>query len=453
MEPLGFLRKKMSDKKKTRLHILGGGPAGLAVGYFAQKKKINLEIYEASNKVGGNCKTIINKEYRFDTGAHRFHDKHDEITLELKDLMGDDLLKVSVPSKIFRAGNMINFPLNSLNLLKNLKFSTLLNVIYENILNSCRSFESPNNFKDLAQIRYGRTLSNLFLMNYTKKLWGKDPTKLETSISGDRLKNLDLVSFLKETIFKTSLNKHLDGSFYYPRYGFGTIFENIEEYIGSEKIKLQTPVKMLKHDGSKIKEIINGEEKVLDVDTVINSLPLNILINILNPAPPRKIIEAIDSLNYRNLRLCILFLDMPYFSENASIYFPEKKFPFTRIYEPKNRSKVMAPLDKTCIVIEIPYSNDDEIHLMSEIKLFNEISSMLIDSRLLKNNNIIGHTFFNIDYAYPVMEVGTKNKLIPVFNYLNKFKNLYNIGRGAEFKYIHTHDIFKKASLIIDEIS
>ena len=97
----------------------------------------------------------------------------------------------------------------------------------------------------------------------------------------------------------------------------------------------------------------------------------------------------------------------------------------------------MAPLDKTCIVIEIPYSNDDEIHLMSEIKLFNEISSMLIDSRLLKNNNIIGHTFFNIDYAYPIMEVGTKNKLIPVFNYLNKFQNLYNIGRGAEFKYIH----------------
>ncbi len=443
----------MIDKENTKLHILGGGPAGLAVGYFAKKKNIDLEIFEASDQIGGNCKTIEQGEYRFDTGAHRFHDKHDKITAEMKGLMGEDFLKVSVPSKIFKNQALINFPLNSLNLLKNLKFSVLFNIVYQNIVNQFGNFDNPNNFQELANIRYGKTLSNLFLLNYTKKLWGQDPIKLATSISGDRLKNLDLITFFKEIFFNSNSNEHLDGSFYYPRYGFGTIFDQMKEYIGPKNIKLNSPVNRLVHDGKKIKEIVYKKGRVVDVSKVINSLPLNILINIFDPSPPREIIEIVESINFRNLRLCIIYLDMPYFTENASIYFPEKIFPFTRIYEPKNRSKLMAPLDKTCIVIEIPYSNNDEIHLKSENKLFQEISSSLIKSRLIEKNNIIDHSFFSIDYAYPVLEIDTENKLIPVFNYLNRFNNMYHIGRGAEFKYLHTHDIIHKSSLLIDKIS
>ena len=441
----------MSDKKNIKLHILGGGPAGLAAGYFAKKKKIELKIFEASNQTGGNCKTIKYGEYRFDTGAHRFHDKNDEVTSEIKSLVGEDFLKVAVPSKIFKNRTLIDFPLNSLNLCKNLEFSTLSNIVYENIVNRFRNFDSPNNFKELANIRYGKTLSNLFLLNYTKKLWGQDPTKLATSISGNRLKNLDLSTFLKEIFFNS--NEHLDGSFYYPKYGFGTIFDQMKEYIGSENVKLNAPVNRLTHDGKEIKEIVYRKEKVSKVNKVINSLPINILINILDPLPPKEIIEIVDSINYRNLRLCIIYLDVPYFSKNASIYFPEKIFPFTRIYEPKNRSRMMAPLDKTCIVVEIPYSNNDETHLKSNNKLFQDISSSLISSRLIKKNNIIDHTFFTIDYAYPVLELDTEDKLIPVFNYLSKFNNIYHIGRGAEFKYIHTHEIIHQSSLLIDKIS
>ena len=106
----------MPSKQKLKLHILGGGPAGLAAGYFAKKKNIDLEIFEASDMVGGNCKTIERGEYRFDTGAHRFHDKNNKVTAELKALMGKDFLNVSAPSKIFKNGALINFPLNSFNL-------------------------------------------------------------------------------------------------------------------------------------------------------------------------------------------------------------------------------------------------------------------------------------------------------------------------------------------------
>ena len=59
-----------------KVHILGGGPAGLAVAYFAKIKKIPFSIYESKNSVGGNCRTLVFDDCNFDTGAHRFHNKN-----------------------------------------------------------------------------------------------------------------------------------------------------------------------------------------------------------------------------------------------------------------------------------------------------------------------------------------------------------------------------------------
>ena len=80
----------MAFNNNIKLHILGAGPAGLAAGYFAKKEGIPFHIFEASGVYGGNCRTIVEGDYRFDTGAHRFHDKNQEITNEIKSLMRID---------------------------------------------------------------------------------------------------------------------------------------------------------------------------------------------------------------------------------------------------------------------------------------------------------------------------------------------------------------------------
>ena len=98
----------MNNKKK--IDIIGGGPAGLSVGYYARKIGMNVTIYESTSLIGGNCKTIIDGEFRYDTGAHRLHDKDSTVTNEIKSLLGDSLLKVSSPSKIYFEGRFFNFP-------------------------------------------------------------------------------------------------------------------------------------------------------------------------------------------------------------------------------------------------------------------------------------------------------------------------------------------------------
>ena len=61
-------------KDINKIHIIGGGPAGLGIGYYANKQNIDVSIFEASESIGGNCKTLIDGDFRYDTGAHRFHD-------------------------------------------------------------------------------------------------------------------------------------------------------------------------------------------------------------------------------------------------------------------------------------------------------------------------------------------------------------------------------------------
>ena len=60
----------------SQIDVLGAGPAGLGVGYYAKKYGIPISIFELSTGVGGNSRTITNGQFRYDTGAHRLHNKH-----------------------------------------------------------------------------------------------------------------------------------------------------------------------------------------------------------------------------------------------------------------------------------------------------------------------------------------------------------------------------------------
>ena len=112
----------------------------------------------------------------------------------------------------------------------------------------------------------------------------------------------------------------------------------------------------------------------------------------------------------------------------------------------------MAPNDKTCIVIEIPYDQDSELFSKSNKELFENISDILINNKLIKRKQIIDHKLIEAKYAYPILEIGLKYSLQNIFSYLNNFENMHIVGRNAQFKYIHTHDIFMQANSIINKL-
>ena len=94
-------------KKTANITILGGGPAGLAVGYYARKNSLDFTIYEANNHIGGNCITFRHGDFLFDSGAHRLHDKDVEITEEIKSLWQS--IRTALNNGILREGASVNW--------------------------------------------------------------------------------------------------------------------------------------------------------------------------------------------------------------------------------------------------------------------------------------------------------------------------------------------------------
>lgn len=444
----------MKSRKEIFFNIFGAGPTGLSLGYYAKKHNMKFRIYEKSNAVGGNCKTIKKGDFKFDTGAHRLHDKHNEVIILINKLLKNTLLKVNAPSQIYHEGLMINFPIEISDVIQKIGYQDLKSILKELFISSFKKKQIPNDFKQLAFSNYGETVSRLFLINYTEKLWGENAHNLSVKISGGRLRSHSISNLIKRILFKKSIDqKHLDGEFYYPKNGFGEIFESLKNQIGAKNINLNSPIEKIDHENFYITKFNNQNCTDPNINIFLNTLPLKVFIKCLNPAPPEKVLNSLNGIMFRDLKVCVMFLNIPRFSKNASIYYPNSKFPFTRIYEPKNRSESLAPEDKTCIVIEVPCTRNDDIYYMSDRDFFNKIFNCLLEHKLLSQNNLIDYTVIKMDNAYPIIKVGTEERLKPVFKYLGKIKNLYSLGRNADFKYMHTHEIFRRSKKLIDKLN
>ena len=316
-------------------------------------------------------------------------------------------------------------------------------------------FKKSNNtlsFKNSAYAKYGKTVSDKFLINYTEKLWGANSDLLHREVTGDRFNNLTPISILKNIInSKGSSAKHLEGDFLYPKKGYGQIFYEMGKLV-QDRTSINSKVERIYVSNNAIQQIRLSNGDILKTANVISTLPLNILVKIFQPNLPNKVIEMGNKLKFRDLRLAIFTLKCDFFSKNASLYFPEKKIPFTRIYEPKNRSIEMAPVGKTCIVVETPYSPGDDVGSMNDEEFLEKVQDHLVKNNIVDNKLFLKSSSMTMPNAYPVITKESKVLIEKINQYLRQFKNLKIIGRNAQFKYLHTHHLIRDAYYAIEEL-
>jgi protoporphyrinogen oxidase len=430
--------------------ILGGGPAGLSAAYFAVKSGVPVTVLEAADEVGGNARTLRHGEFRFDTGAHRFHDKHAVITREIKSLLGDELLLAAAPSQILWRNRRIDFPLSPVNLLGNLGPATMARAAIDFAAGRGQARGTTLSLESLAVARYGRTVADLFLLQYSEKLWGLPANRLSPFVSGQRLRGLNLRTFLVEALRGSrAKTEHLDGKFYYPRLGIGVVMERLAARIGDERIRTRSRVTRLFHRGGRISAVeINHRERVA-AEQVVSSLPISTCVALLDPAPPAAVLEAAANLRYRHVALLVLLLNRPRVTRNASLYFPEREVPFTRAYEPKNRSAAMAPEQQTSLVVEFPCGIEDEIWRRDAAGLAEVAVPILERKRLLHAADVMDVTMARVPFAYPVLECGIEDAVRALTDYLQGFENLQLAGRNGLFNYTHIHDLLEAGRLMV----
>jgi protoporphyrinogen oxidase len=184
----------------------------------------------------------------------------------------------------------------------------------------------------------------------------------------------------------------------------------------------------------KIREITIGG-KFQSVDFLINSAPLHLLLDTEKP-------------DFRHLILMTINLNQKPIGDVATYYFPDKRYQFTRVVEPRVRSEKMAPKGKTSLMVEIPVT---DFNILDKENLKNEILFQLEEAQFFKKSDVLNVSFFNLPNAYPVLNQSNMKKVDQVLNDLASIKNLKTYGRSGAYSYVHLHDIFKFAKDLIDD--
>lgn len=429
------------------LRILGGGPAGMAAAWYACRAGVPATLYEASGEPGGNARTLHHGPFAYDTGAHRLHDKDPAVTRDWRELLGDDLRRVGAPSQVWSGGRGLPFPLRPAGLLRALPPRVLARALLE-LAARRPGGGPPRSLGELAERNYGPTVAGRFLLNYSRKLWGADPFRLSPAVSGARLRQLGAGELLRQLLPRRGPAPHLEGSFLYPREGIGQLWGAIADQLPAGALRARCPVQRLRHDGSCVRELVAGGEPPVAVDQLLSTLPLPVLVDALDPAPPARVREAAHALPFRDLLLVRLELRQGPLSDNASIYFPDPALPFTRLYEPSNRSAELAPAGRSLVVVEWPVPAGAP----TPDAAVEAVVDGLAGCGLLRPAEVVGSGLQRLPRAYPVLTHEALEAGEAVLAYLGRFGNLRLVGRNATFGYLHLHDLFAQAREAVGEI-
>ena len=427
------------------LTILGGGPAGLAVARYAQAAGLSFVLLEKSAELGGLCRTLSCGAHRYDSGAHRFHDRDAEVTADIRSWLGDDLLAVNAPSQIWHRGQFIDFPPSPLNWIRSQGWLEGGRIALEIVLARLRP-RPERTFEDLAINRYGRRLGKPLLIDYSEKLWGLPGAALATDIATRRLSGLALATLLLEVFLPRRKTRHLDGDFLYPRTGYGMIAEQMVAGLPRNRLLTGRDVTGFELDGERVVGVRCADGSVVPVGArVVNTLPLTIVARFLGDALPESARRAAAALSFRHVRMLFLRLCVPRCTNNATIYLPDPLLAISRISEPRNRSAALAPEGETSLVVEIPCSTGDPLAALTDEALAARAIDELVGVGLIKRESVVEWRHHFLPNAYPVYSLGYREQLEEVKRGIAVVQNLDLLGRNGRFWYSHLHDQLRAA--------
>jgi protoporphyrinogen oxidase len=192
---------------------------------------------------------------------------------------------------------------------------------------------------------------------------------------------------------------------------------------------------------------------VLPCDYLVSTVPIGLLLQSMRPEPPQEVMTAARSLKFRAMIFLCLQLNKPHVTDDHWIYFPDPNVIFNRISEMKNFSTQSAPPGKGSLTVEITCDIGDEIWTTPEEELYQKTIEGLVDARLIKREDVIGHFFERLPHAYPSYDINYEANLGLLAYHLSGFENVITGGRQGLFRYINTDHAIEMGFCAAQEIA
>lgn len=437
--------------------ILGAGVAGLRCGqHLSEQKKVIL--LEKRKHVGGLATSFKYKDFIFDVGPHKIYSILPGIMHEYKELLGEDCLIRDKKNSIHLLGKTYHFPIKPFELIKQARpfIGAQCALSYAATFAKRASQDYIISYEDYFLNGFGRAAYELLFKDVAQKVWG-DPKTLSADLAERRIP-LPSISKLIQSIFQKQPQPEVSAKqFYYPKQGLGTVCERMQQKIKQNRgfVFTETIPTTIAIDNDHVTELrfMRGKQEMrVHPETLISTIHLIDLITIIKPSPPQAVIDAVKKLKYRSLIIVYLIIKKPRVLDDHWIFFPEKEYIFTRVAENKNFSPHTAPADKTALTAEVGCEFKSELYNLPEKELVNRVIKDLEKANIIRKEDVEEFFTVKINRCYPVYDIGYKENLNTVLDYLDTIDNLYVIGRQGLFNYNNTDHSIDMANKLANHL-
>jgi len=501
--------------KQPTAIIIGAGPAGLTAAYeLLTRTNIKPIVLEKGECMGGISRTVNYKGNRIDIGGHRFFSKSDRVMewwLQMLPLQASEngaaaikyhqmerqisssasgpdpaaadqvMLLRQRKSRIYYLRRFFDYPISlSKDTLLKLGLWRTFTIGVSYVKSALFPLKKEETLEEFFINRFGRRLYGTFFKSYTEKVWGVPCDKISAEWGAQRIKGLSIWAALKHALGKVvkrsggdigqkGTETSLIENFLYPKFGPGQMWDETAcriRKMGGEILTGRRAERILT-DGWRVKalEVSNsatGEKEVFEGDYFFSTAPVQEIMRSFDVAPPANVLEVSDGLVYRDFITVGLLVkslrihdDTPQGRKLISdnwIYIQEPDVLLGRLQVFNNWSPFMVA-DSANVWLGLEYfcNESDDIWKLSDQKMVALATEELSKIGIIDAAEVVDATVLRMEKTYPAY-FGTYDRFAEIREHVDRFKNLFLIGRNGMHRYNNQDHSMLTAMMAVDDI-
>ena len=420
--------------------ILGGGISALALAYFL---KHDYEIIEKNNDCGGLCTTFNKNGFLYDIGGHIIFSSNKDILKFEVDFLGDRIHQKRRSNKIWYKGRFVKYPFeNGLSVLdKEEVFECIRDYLNNN-------HPKPKNLKEWFYYTFGTSISDKYMLPYNAKIWKIDPSLMGIEWV-ERIPKPPIEDVLKSAIGIETEGYTHQLYFYYPKKGgFQTVIKTFEEKLNN--IHRNEEVKEIFKENNQWK--VKTNKSLRTYETLVSTIPIFNLIDILKIEIPNEVRNAVKSLRYNSMAVVLVGLNKVKHRDLTAVYIPDKKSPAHRYCFSAGFSDELSPPNCSSILAEITFNSDIPRKKIESKEIVNKTISWLISEGFIEKADVCETDIKYIKYAYPVYDLSYTSNMRTIYKFFDEAE-IKLLGRFAQFIYINSDVCIKNAQLLAEKLN
>lgn len=406
--------------------IIGAGISGLSYAAFSNER---YRIIEATDSIGGYCKTTKRNGFTWDYSGHFFHFRDESIKKYVFERMLDQkIYEVAKNTKIKYKDKYIDFPFqkNIHQLDKDEYIECLIDLVER------KEDKAAANFKDFVLGNYGKAISEKFLIPYNEKLYACNLNILDPNSMGRFFPHANFKEIILNAREKE--NTSYNNKFLYPEGGAIEFVKAIAKGVDVESISFNE--RIISINPEKHEALTSSGEKI-KYKKIISTISLPRLYELCGIDFEEKTYTS------NSVAVFNIGFDSKSNFDHHWVYFPNKKISFYRIGYYNN----ILSQSRMSLYVEVGLRSGEFI---DKKQLFNRVVLDLKEEGIISNQNIVDWDFILMDPAYVhISENSEKDKMTKKED-LKKY-DIYSIGRYGSWTYCSIEDnIIEAKSLVTD---